>query len=131
MAKQTTHTELSSSDFEDESSSYSDNQRKRSSNVADKKDSIKNYVTNVLHRHGIRDEEQEDLTRTQIKIDARGSNYRDYENISAFRQYHSNAEGIPRTDAQRQQDLTSDDDNNLIGDTSTEQVRRVLQRFNF
>jgi hypothetical protein len=131
MAKQIPRTELSSSDFEDETSSYSDNQQKRPSNVAEKKDSIKNYVTNVLQRHGIGDEEQTDSTRTQIKIDTRASTYRGYENISAFRQYQSNIEGTPRTDAQQRQDLISDDENNLRRQTSTEQVRTYLLRFIF
>ncbi|CAF1414673.1 unnamed protein product [Adineta steineri] len=121
MAKEPSRTELSSSDYEDETSSYSDNQQKSLPPVAAKKDSIKNYVANLLNRHGIRTEQQPDLTETQIHIDTQDSRYADYENISAFRQYHSNAEGMARTGSQRRREFISDDDNDLRDHTSNEQ----------
>ncbi len=85
MAKQGARTELSSSESNDETSS-SEDQEKRPSNVANKKDAIKTYVTNVLHTHGKDDEQPADLTRTEIQIDTTTGIHRGYENISAFRQ---------------------------------------------
>ncbi len=128
MAKQAARTELSSSEFNDETSSSSDDQQERPSNVSNKKDSIKNYVTNVLHRHGRDDEQPTDLTQTQIKIDTRAGIPRSYENVSAFRQYQSNTEGMTRTDAQQRQgeDSTSDEDDNLRNQSSAEQVNKII-----
>jgi hypothetical protein len=128
MAKQAAHTELSSSEFNDETSS-SEDQKNKSSKFASKTDSIKNYVTNVLARHGGTDEQQAHLGQTHIKIEPTGGTYRGYENVSAFRQYYVNAEGTARIDAQRRQEpgFTSDDedDDYLLRDqTPRAQVRR-------
>ena len=90
--------------------------------VKDKQESLKNYVTNLLSRRVIRDDEQSDLTETEIRINPRDSPYHDYHNVSAFRQYHSNAEGTVRTGAQRRPDTTSDEEGGLRDRTSTEQV---------
>jgi hypothetical protein len=123
MSKPATRTQLSSSDFSEDSSS--DNQENIPSNVATKKDSIKNYVTNLLHRQGGDVEQSPDLTQPEITIDTRTGIRPGYENVSAFRQYHSNAEATARTDAQqrRNEDITSDEDD-LRGRSSTEQVKR-------
>jgi len=123
MDKQTTHTGVSSSEMNEEISSSTENPQQR---LEKRKDSIKNYVTNVLHTHGIDDEQPTDLTKTEIKIETTPNIPRAYENISAFRQYHSNAEGTTRTNAYRRQDdeLTSDDDDVLRDRSSTERVKR-------
>jgi len=123
MAKPATRTELSSSEFSEDSSP--ETQQDRPSNVANKKDSIKNYVTNLLQRHGGDDEQSPDLNQSQIKIDTRTDTRPGYENVSAFRQYHSN------TDAQQRQDedLTSDEDD-LKGRSSTEQVKKIITKVN-
>ncbi|CAF1268341.1 unnamed protein product [Rotaria sp. Silwood1] len=118
MAKKATRTELSSPDFnyDTSSSSSSDHQQKqkRPSNVTTTKDSIKHYVTNVLTRLEKDNEQQTDLAKTAIKIDTKAATTsRFYENISAFRQYPSQAETTVRTDAhRRQQDMSSEDDLN-------------------
>jgi hypothetical protein len=131
MSKKATHTELSSPDFNDETSSSSED-RQRRSNATTTTDSIKHYVTDVLHRQGRDAKQQADLTRTQIKIDKTDGTYPGYENISAFRQYHANAEGTTRTDAQRQGGhLTSDDETEGHTSASIDQVRKCLLRFLF
>ncbi|CAF0869356.1 unnamed protein product [Rotaria sordida] len=123
MAKKITPAEVLSSDFHSDTSSSSDKQQDKSSNVTTRKSSIKNYVTNVLSRLGRDDEQQTDLSQTEIEIDAKTtSNGRTYENVSAFRQYHSHAEGAARTDAhRRQEDFGSDDDldNHTLSEHST------------
>ena len=136
MARQGTRAGISSSDLSDENSSSESTtepqqqpQQIRSAEPVRKKDSIKNYVTNVLHRHGGDSEQAERLAPSQIRIDPRmggGTSRRTYENVSAFRQYHSNAEGTARTDAQQRynQSSTSDDDDLRHG-SSTERVKRL------
>lgn len=87
MSKKTTASDLSSSDVNDETSSI-DSPRRKSSKRSGKKTSIKNYVTNLLTKQETDDEQQPiDLTRTQIKVETKPKSFRDYENISAFRQY--------------------------------------------
>jgi hypothetical protein len=126
MAKQAARTELSSSSSElNEETSSSEDQQERAANVENKRESIKNYVTNVLHRHERDDEQPTDLTRSEIKIETTPGVHRRYENVSAFRQYHSNAEGTARTDAQQRQhndESTSDEDRISTGG----QVKKIL-----
>ena len=134
MARQATRSGLSSSDLSDgnsssESTTEQQPQQTRLSEPTRKKDSIKNYVTNVLHRHGGDHEQADRLAQSQIRIDPRtggGASRRTYENVSAFRQYHSNAEGIARTDAQQRynQSSTSDDDD-LRHASSKERVKTI------
>ena len=126
MAKQVIRSEISSSDLSDEnstSSSETETPQRRTTDGLKKKDSIRHYVTNVLHRHGGDDEQSDRLSQTDIRIDTRTTSRHPYENISAFRQYHSNAEGTVRTDAQQRfnQSSTSDEDDLRHG-SSTEQV---------
>jgi hypothetical protein len=123
MAKQASRTELSSPDLS--SSSSEDRQQQRPLNVGSTVDSIKNYVNDVLHIHGRDDEQPANLTQTEIHIDTAPGTRRSYENVSAFRQYHSNAEGTAKTNAQQGQDedLTSDEDD-LRQRPPTEQVKK-------
>lgn len=129
MTKQATRTELSSPISNDEESLCSDNQPNRLPNLSTKTDSIKQYVTNVLHRHADDDEQQTDLRETDINIDVEKTSRRTYKNISAFRQYHSHAEGSARTGAQRRLDdhLTSDDE--IHDRPLSDQVRRCLLKY--
>ncbi|CAF1106585.1 unnamed protein product [Rotaria magnacalcarata] len=123
MANESTRAEISLSDINDETSTSSDNQQDRPLNVAAAKNSIKQYVTNVLSKLENDVEHQTNLAETQIEFDTPKNSYRVYENVSAFRQYHSHAEATARTDAyRRQEDMTSDDDLNghsLSEDRST------------
>ena len=100
-AKSATRTDLSSSDFNEESSSEGSPSPPPIPLVRERS-SIKNYVSSVLHKHG-----QDDNSTSRIRIDPTGS--KNYENISAFRQYQSNSERTERTNAQRQ-DESSDED---------------------
>jgi hypothetical protein len=126
MAKQATRTELSSPDSNDEPSLASENQQERPPNVGNKRDSIKNYVTNVLHNYGVDDE---NVTQTQIRIDTLPNTRRNYENVSAFRQYQSSAERPVRTDAQQRRDGdTTTDDDELIDQSSATQVNIILNQ---
>lgn len=133
MAKQVTRSGISSSELSDENSTSSSEtesqqqQQRRPQDGLKKKDSIRHYVTNVLHRHGGDDEQQPD-----IQIDTRTGSRRPYENISAFRQYHSHAEGTARTDAQQRfnQSSTSDEDDLRQG-SSTDQVKSFTSFHSF
>lgn len=131
MDKQGTRTKLSPTEFNEETSSSSDNHQQRPSHFEKRKDSIKNYVSNVLHRHGNDDEQPTDLTQTEIKIESIPNIPRGYENISAFRQYHSNAEGTARINAHRRHDdyLTSEDDEALRDQSSTERVKKKKKKY--
>lgn len=107
------------------SSSDTETQQRRPTDGLKKNDSIRHYVTNVLHRHSVGDDEQADrLSPSNIRIDSRTRSAHPYENVSAFRQYHSNAEGTARTDAQQRfnQSSTSDEDD-LRHPSSTDQVK--------
>jgi hypothetical protein len=128
MAKQSSPTKHSPSDMNDEISSSSDNEQRISSNVTHQRDSIRNYVTNVLQKHGKDDEQQANLDPTHINIDTRAGTHRGYDNVSAFRQFQSNAEGSVRTGAERHrpQGYSSDDDAELRGDISAGGVRRFF-----
>ncbi|CAF1120991.1 unnamed protein product [Adineta steineri] len=116
MAKKATSTNLSSSEFNDETSS--EDQLRKSTKRRSKKGSIKSYVSDVLTKHDSDEGRATDLAQTRIKIDTSSNNFRNYENASAFRQYGSNAEGTSRTNAHRQGQSSSSDDE-LKQDTST------------
>ncbi|CAF1289970.1 unnamed protein product [Rotaria sordida] len=100
MAKQATTADLSSSDYNDETSSIEDQQRK-SSKRRTKKNSITNYVTDLLTQHGKNTGEHIDLTQTQVEISTKPNIDRDYENVSAFRPYLYDTEAKNRTNVQR------------------------------
>jgi hypothetical protein len=131
MAKQTSHSEHSPSKMNDETPSSSDNEQKLPPNVTTQKDSIRNYITNVLQKHGTDDEQQANLAQAQIRIDTAGDSPHGYENVSAFRQYHTNTEGVVRTGAERrgQEGYISDDD--LQEHIPSEQVSRCLTQLIF
>jgi hypothetical protein len=124
MAKKATPTDLSSSEFNDETSS--EEQQAKSSRRKSNKNSIKNYVTDVLTKHDKDEKQPTDLTQTQIKIGTTSKKYRDYENISAFRQYPSNTEGKSRDNSQRQQGQISSSDDEFRNPTPTEHVKQYL-----
>ena len=121
MSKKVTSTDLSSSDLNDETSS-SDGQRRKSSRRTRKKDSIKNYVTNVLSKQSEDDDQHIDLTRTQMRIGTGPDSSHGYENVSAFRRYQSNTDPATTTDSQRQHRQSSSSGEELRDDTLSEQV---------
>jgi len=123
--KSTPPTDRSSSGMNDETSSE-DDQKRKSSKKTTKKDSIKNYVTGLLTQHGEDDEQEIDLTQTQMKIDTNPDEFPDYENISAFRRYQSDTEGANRTDAQRQQHGSSSSDEEIKNPTPSDEVRKKI-----
>jgi hypothetical protein len=125
MSKKVTPTDPSSSEFNDEATSSEDQQRS-STKRRSKKNSIKSYVTDVISKRDSDDGQPTDLTQTRIKIDSTGDTLRNYDNVSAFRQYPSNAEGATRTGAQRQLGQESSSDEEARRDTATEQVNRLF-----
>lgn len=104
MSRKTTTSDLSSSDFNDETSSIDSPKRKSASKRSGKKESIKNYVANLLTKQETDEEPSIDLAQTQIKVDTQPKFHRDYENRSAFRQYqaqrNSSSDEEPKTNAQ-------------------------------
>jgi hypothetical protein len=126
MATKATPTDLSSSEHNDDTSSSEDQQRKtskRTSKRLAKKESIKSYVTDVLTKHGKDDEQQADFAQTEMKIGTSNDVFPRYENVSAFRRYRSNADGVTRTSAEHQ-NSSSDDD--LRNHTPTQRVTNKL-----
>lgn len=120
MAKKASPTELSSSELNEESSSE-EQQARKSSKRRSKRNSIKNYVTDVLTKHDKDDGHPTDLTKTEITIDTSPDGFREHEATSAFRQYPSKSEN-----AQRRQGQNSSSDEELRGHTVTEQVKKYL-----
>ncbi|UJR23978.1 hypothetical protein I4U23_026944 [Adineta vaga] len=119
MSKKATPTDLSSSEFNDETTS-SDDQGRRSTKRRSKKNSIKNYVSDVVTKRDSDEGQTTDLTQTKIKIEPTADSFRNYENASAFRHYPSHAEGTTRTDAQREQGRSSSSDEETRRDPITE-----------
>lgn len=128
MSRKSPSTDRSSSENNDELSSPEDQKRKKSQKTT-KKDSITNYVNNVLTKQDTDDEQQPSVTPTQITIETNPSNFSGYENISAFRRYQTNAEGRSRTSAQRQDQSTSSDDE-LKAHGVAGQVKQLQQKKN-
>ena len=129
MSRKAAPTELSSSDFNDDTSS-SETRRKKSTKKSTKRDSIKNYVTNLLTKPDTNDGQQVDLTQTQMTIDAKPDTYRNYENISAFQRYQPHTEGTKKSDSQRRQEQSSSSDDEIKDTTPKEQVTEKLQSLN-
>ena len=123
MAKKAAPTDLSSSEFNDETTS-SEDQERISTKRRTKKTSIKTYVTDVLTKQESDHGQTTDLTQTQMKIDRSPNTFRNYENVSAFRQFPSNAENTRRADAQRRQGRQSSSDDDSKHSTPTGRVRK-------
>lgn len=86
--------------------------------------SIKHYVSSLLHQFAGGDDDQQqqqptDLSQTEIRIERKANSPKNYENLSAFRQYHSNDQRPVRINAQRQ---TTQDDTETIT-TATDDER--------
>jgi hypothetical protein len=122
MAKKASPTDLSPTEFHDRTSS-SEDQQKSSTKRRAKKDSIKSYVSDVLTKQVSNNGQPTDLTQSEFKINTKPP---DYQNVSAFRRYQSNAEGATRTNAQRQNGHSSSSDEELRGQTPTTNVRKYL-----
>ena len=116
MAKKASPTVLSPTEFKDETSS-----RRRA-----KRDSIKDYVNDVLTKQVRSDGTPTDLTQAEVIIGTEPSNIPEYQNVSAFRRYHSNAEGTARINAQRQRGHGSSSDEELKFTTQSGDVRKYL-----
>ncbi len=124
MSKKATPTDLSSSDFNDETSSSEGKKRKSPRKTTRRTSSIKNYVTDILTKQQDGDDHQRiDLTQTQMKIKTSSDPFRKYENISAFRRYQPTTDTTTRTDPQQQQQRqSSSSDDELKDHTLTEEV---------
>ena len=124
MARKVSSMESSLSDVNDETSSITisiDEQEKEKKSLKNSNDFIQNYVSNMLKKHQQNDGEPVDLQT--IRIESRGSNY---QNISAFRQFHSHIEEMARTNTQRpsSSNLSMREDENILQkDWSKEEVR--------
>ncbi|CAF3809623.1 unnamed protein product [Rotaria sp. Silwood1] len=110
MAKRATTADRSPSDTDSETSPQRLN----------KKESITNYVTDVLTKHGQNVGEQVDLSQAQVKISTKPSTDSDYENISAFRRYPFDTEVKSRTDAQRSREQSQNSDDEFRDPSSTQ-----------
>jgi hypothetical protein len=121
MSIKSTSTERTTSEINDETSS-SEEQKQKPLRKTTKKESIKNYVTDVLTKHDHDDEQQHtDSTSTQIEIATDPDVYRDYENVSAFRRYQSKSE--------RYHDANSTSEDEIRPHTPTE-VRHTKKKLN-
>jgi hypothetical protein len=115
MSKKSTPTDFSSSEFNDGASS-SEGRKRKSSKRRAKKDSIKNYVNDILTKHEKDREQNIELSQTQIKIGTTSNTFPQYENVSAFRTYQS---GTNRNNLQQQ---NSSSDEELENHTTTQRV---------
>jgi hypothetical protein len=121
MSKKSTPTDLSSSELNDGTSS-SEGRKRKSSKRRAKKDSIKNYVNDILTKHEKDREQNIELSQTQIKIGTTSNTFPQYENVSAFRTYQS------RTNRNNLQQQNSSSDEELENHTTTQ---RVTSKFKF
>jgi len=122
MSIKSTSTERTTSEINDETSS-SEEQKQKPLRKTTKKESIKNYVTDVLTKHDHDDEQQHtDSTSTQIEIATDTDVYRDYENVSAFRRYQSKSE--------RYHDANSTSEDEIHAQVPTEEVRHKKKLIN-
>jgi hypothetical protein len=131
MSKKSTSTDRSSFEANDETSSASseDPKEKSPKTTTTKRESIKNYVSNVLTKHEKDGEQRIDLTQTHMKIGKSPDSFREHESSSAFRRYQSSTNGTDRTDTQRQEEPSSSSDDEFREQTPTEQVRQKKDLF--
>ncbi|CAF2979026.1 unnamed protein product [Rotaria socialis] len=121
MAKKATPTDLSSSDFNDETSS-SDEQQGKSSQSTTKKSSITNYVTDILTKHGKAHGQPIDLTKAQVEINTNPRGFREYENVSAFRPYPSDTATSSKIDPQRSERKSASSDEEIGNHAARERL---------
>lgn len=119
MAKQTKYDDEFSSSSSDEDITPSIEQTIPNTT---NRDSIKHYVSSLLHQFAGGDDAQQqpptDLSQTEIRIETKANSHKNYENLSAFRQYHSNDQRPVRINAQRQ---TTQDDTETITTTTDDE----------
>ena len=110
MANQGNPGHFSPTDLTDEASSSAD--ERQTPRASTQRDSIRHYVNAVLLRHGGDEEQQPStLNRSRIQIDTRSSRNRDYENLSAFRQYSSGTGQRANAQQRRQESGSISDEN--------------------
>ncbi|CAF1407614.1 unnamed protein product [Adineta ricciae] len=119
MAKKATPADLSSSEFNEETTS-SDDQEKTSTKRRSKRSSVKSYVSDILSKRESEDGQPVDLAQTEIRIDSSSDSYRNNDIASAFRHYPSNPEGNARTNAPRQQGRSTSSDEETGRELPTE-----------
>lgn len=86
MAKRATSIDLSPSESNENISLTDDHQGKSQQTTANK-NSIKSYVADLLTKYGSDNGQPIDLSQTQVEINTKPGNFREYENVSAFRSY--------------------------------------------